>query len=1173
MKSLAVRLAKIVGIIAVAFTVVILALQLVLNSAWMRSKIDGIAASAIEKGELRYNRLHFRTFPFIVVEADSLSVTYPHALFSEYDDLGVRGPLLSEGRGEVEDTLFSAGRIGVSLNPWKLFGGRIRVKYLHLERPRVYYHAYDGTASNLDIFSKSEEPEDTVKKSSGLPWILLSDICINKDPRIVYTSQADTVHAGISFDSFSLKGGVRVKKNKLASKVRSLGMILDSMRLNGRLPSDTLAVNVDRLSLSTPKTNVLDMLLRGDALYFSPSLGSLHVPAGLEARASFKKHARHFDVGLDHLDASVAYVPLRASGRFSKFKDHSNVKLSAGIDSCSLGTVLDKYAANFTPTARDIRTDAVLNLGVNADGTLSDKEYPKVEASLDIPSGHIQYLPKRIVAMLDLGANAVLTSGGALSAEVGRCHVRSNGLKLDLDGDGRDLIGDDPAVAARLSGFAILDSLRQYMPENLDLSGSGRLNLSADVNAHLRELEDYIFRKTRISCNLTADRLALRMPSQGLSASLDGADIQLLSAASGLHVSADADSVGVVMSDSFSAGIAGMVNRADITKEMRDSVNVPVMRLSSDNRSLLVFAGDNKVQTDNALVSLEAYRRIRRGRPRVRRILDSLQRVYPGVPRDSLFARARMDRPRDEFASKDIRVALDSSLLALWRRWHPGGLISLENANIVSPSLPLRTRINSFDMALDDEDVQIASCSVDCGSSDMSLSGKVGGLRRFIRGRRPLTFNLALESGRLNLNEILVAMHSYGEEVSDSLDNAVYDPSEGEMKAIVVPKNLRGTVDVMARRVDYSNFDIRPASATLSIRDRVLQVKDVDVQTSLGQIRMDAFYSTKSREDISAGLDMHLQDMSAYDIIHTLPTVDAMMPALKSFEGTLNCDLSATTQLDTNLNVLTPSLNGLVRISGQDLNIKNAGSLRKITRLLMFKDKNIGRIEDMYVDAVVQDNKVEVYPFVLGVDRYRVALSGVQGFNGSMRYNASIIKSFLPFNFGINIYGNLDKWRFSLGRSKYRSGRVPSFSAELDTMQVNLLSVIRGIYDRGVDNAMEQMARENRRLEKAKLLNSYMGAASDELLSKEEFQQVDSLLFEMQMQEEQEEIDASLQAAADEALYALGDEHLKWLEGHPWAEAALSRAEQRKAARARRKTDATGQELSSSSGASAGKAF
>lgn len=1156
MKRAAVRIAWILGIIAAVLAVLLLALHLVLNSTWMRTKVDRIAASAIEKGELRYSRLHFRTFPYVEAEMDGLSLTYPHGLFSQYDRLGVYGPLLREGRGADADTLVSASRLSASINLWKLFCGRIRVRQLLLDRPRVFYHAYDSTASNLDIFAKGEEdPADTASKPFGLPWISLGDLRITGNPRIVYTSQSDTVHAGLGFDEMRLCGNVRLKKNKLASKVHGLQFSVDSLLLSGRLPADTLAVSLDRLSVGNPRTNVLDLLLNGDALYFSPSFGSLHVPANLDARAAFRKHPKHFDLDLEHLDASVAYVPLHAAGRFSKFDDHACLKASAGIDSCSLGTVLEKYAANFTPSANDIRTDAILNLNVDADGILSETEYPRVSAAVDIPSGHVQYLPKRIRALLDLGASAALTPEGKLSAEVARCRVRSNGLRLDLDGDGRDLMGKDPAVAARLSGFAILDSLKQYMPAGLDLSGSGRMDLSADVNAHLRELEDYIFRKTRISCSLSGQRLALRMPSQGLSARLDNADVRLSSAENALHLTAGADSVGVVMSDSFSAGISGMKNAADISKEQRDGATVPVMRLSSDNRFLHVVSGENKVEAENALVSLEAFRRVRKGRPHRRRILDSLQRVYPGVPRDSLFARARIDRPKDDFASKDIRVALDSSLMAMWYRWHPGGLVSLENASIVSPALPLRTRVNSFDFALDDEDAQIASCSVDCGSSDMSLTGSVGGLRRFIRGRRPLRFDLKLESGRLNLNEILVAMQSGESEVSDSLENAVYDPSEGEMKAIIVPKNLRGKVDVLARRVDYSNFDIRPASATLGIRDRVLQIKDVDVQTSLGRIRMDAFYSTKNREDISAGLDMHLLDMSAYDIIHTIPTVDAMMPALKSFEGTLNCDLSATTQLDTNLNVLTPSLNGLVRISGEDLNIKNAGSLRKITRLLMFKDKNIGHIENLYVDAVVQDNKVEVYPFVLGVDRYRVALSGVQGFNGSMRYNASVIKSFLPFNFGINIYGNLDKWRFSLGRSKFRGGRVPSFTAELDTMQVNLLSVIRGIYDRGVDKAMEQAAIDSRRLEQAKMLNSYTGSTSDEMLSREEYQEVDSLLFAMQMQEETEELDAAIVEAADEALEALNAEHLKWLAEHPFADAALTRAEQRRAERERRKAE------------------
>ena len=223
----------------------------------------------------------------------------------------------------------------------------------------------------------------------------------------------------------------------------------------------------------------------------------------------------------------------------------------------------------------------------------------------------------------------------------------------------------------------------------------------------------------------------------------------------------------------------------------------------------------------------------------------------------------------------------------------------------------------------------------------------------------------------------------------------------------------------------------------------------------------------------------------------------------------------------------------------------------------MFKDKNIGEIQDLYVDAVIGDNKVEVYPFVLGVDKYKVALAGTQGFNGSMRYNISILESFLPFRFGIDIYGNLDKWRISLGRNKYRKGRVPSFTADLDTMQVNLLDVIRNVYDRGVQNAMEQMAVENKRLERAKMLNSYNGAPSDELLSREEFQQIDSVLFAMQIQEENDEIDAALDAAADEALAALNEQQSAWLDEHPWAEAAMTRAEQRKAERARRREERT----------------
>ena len=450
MKRLAARLAKILGIIAAVFAVIILVLQIVLNSTWMRSKVDSILSSVVEKGQVRYSRLHFRTFPIVVAEIDSLSVTYPHGLFSAYDRLGVRGPLLSEGRGSVEDTLLATVHLHASVNPWKLLAGKIKVNSLSLSHPQLYYHAYDGTASNLDILSKSDEPKDSVSKPFSLPWLHLCTLSISDRPRIVYTSQADTVHAGISFDNLLLSGKLRLKKNKLDSKVKNLRLELDNLRMNGRLPADTLALALENLRIATPRTNLVDLGLKGEALYFSHSLGRLQVPAELDARASFRNHRRHFDIALDHLDADIAYVPMYAEGLFSKFKDHSFVKASAGIDSCKLGTVLEKYGRKLAPAARDFRADALLNLGVKAEGNISQKEYPQVDVALDIPSGHVAWIPKEIRAMLDLVATARLTPSGALSAEVERCHLRSNGVKLDLDGDGRDLIGRDPAVAARL---------------------------------------------------------------------------------------------------------------------------------------------------------------------------------------------------------------------------------------------------------------------------------------------------------------------------------------------------------------------------------------------------------------------------------------------------------------------------------------------------------------------------------------------------------------------------------------------------------------------------------------------------------------------------------------------------------------------------------------------------
>ena len=67
-----------------------------------------------------------------------------------------------------------------------------------------------------------------------------------------------------------------------------------------------------------------------------------------------------------------------------------------------------------------------------------------------------------------------------------------------------------------------------------------------------------------------------------------------------------------------------------------------------------------------------------------------------------------------------------------------------------------------------------------------------------------------------------------------------------------------------------------------------------------------------------------------------------------------------------------------------------------------------------------------------------------------------MLKSPVPFRFGINISGNFDSWKWKLGRALYKNTDVPVFTAQVDTLKYNLVSSIHNIFTRGVDIAVER---------------------------------------------------------------------------------------------------------------------
>ena len=120
-------------------------------------------------------------------------------------------------------------------------------------------------------------------------------------------------------------------------------------------------------------------------------------------------------------------------------------------------------------------------------------------------------------------------------------------------------------------------------------------------------------------------------------------------------------------------------------------------------------------------------------------------------------------------------------------------------------------------------------------------------------------------------------------------------------------------------------------------------------------------------------------------------------------------------------------------------------------------------------------------------------MSGLQNFDQSFKYHVSVLKSPVPFRFGINIFGNFDKWKFRIGKAQYKSTNVPVFTAQIDAMQMNLVSSIHNIFTKGVELAVKQNRDMKNSIDSNKVSMGFNPEAHLDSLDSSQMKMLDSL--------------------------------------------------------------------------------
>lgn len=1146
------RIAKTAVLLLVIWAVFLGVIRITLSPSVLNRLIDKYAAEYVD-GSINTGKVSlsvFRHFPNLGLTIDDFSITYPSQRYGSIEDNGVTDPLTEEGLGTEADTLACFRKFSIRLNVFALVGGQLSIPHAELAGPRIFAHRYRDGQANWDII---RIPEDTTAEESSLPDLKFGRISLTERPHIVYTDRKDTLFAVADLKGIRLNGRLDVQKT---SRNR-IGIRLDSLDLHAHTASDTLACLIDRIGIKE-NGKIMQIMAKADASLASRSFGRMNIP--MKATADLEFPADDVPaITISGLKADIASVPIQGNADIRLRSDRASVKAELIVEDCKANDLLDDYIVNFIPEASEIKTDASINLIVDCDGDYiyKDGSLPGFDVRINIPESEIKHIKTGTLAKAGLDVSVRNSAEGMISASLDKASLSCDGLRLDLSGTVPDIMEEDIMVRIDADLEADLERIGMSVPENVGLVSSGKVHASVKGSFRRSHLDIYRFSQSSLEGHLCGDSVIFRIPKDSINIDIDNFDFELkpetmVSKADsslsfklmGIHgtigkaalsygtmgLSGERVSISAKNSsdnDTTKVGrLGGRMNAANIVMtdasglevQLKGTENgfqmlpkkgrpeVPMLTLNSANDRIMLKDGTNRIiLTDADFGAMAAMNTVER-RQMGRIFMDSLARMYPDVPRDSLLIHARAHRQmreipewmkEEDFRKQDLDIKLDETLAKYFREWDLNGSINVRTGILMTPYLPIRNILRGFEVTFDNNRIGIDSIKVRSGESEIAAKGELTGLRRALLGRGGLVLDIDIMSDKVNATELLAAYSTGSRYVPPKDKEAVSEATDAEFfkmvtndslsvndsltPLIVVPSNLNADIRLNASNISYSDLNISKMHSKLTMKERCVQITETEAASNMGDISFEGFYATRSKQNIKAGFSFNFKDITAEKVIDMMPAVDTIMPLLKSFNGQLDCELAATAAIDTNMNIIPPSINGIIRITGKNLSIKESDMFRDLAKKLMFKNKNEGNINEMSVEGVISDSMLEVFPFVLKLDRYTLAMSGIHNMDESFRYHVSLLKSPFVIRLGIDLYGdNFNDIRFKIGKAKYKSTNVPVFSAVIDTTKINLVNSIRGIFEKGVDAAVSDNERREA-IEKHKEEIGYIRAVDQEL--------------------------------------------------------------------------------------------
>lgn len=911
------------------------------------------------------------------VSCESIELTF----FSSFPQFGVKlknGSVVTyPSTGKKNDTLAQFALCRASFNVDKLWRKHdLVITNLTLTEPKVRAIINEKGKANWNIVKESPVDTTTVKDSTEFKVnsILIRKLTI-ENAKIVYRDFATKTRARVDSLNIFLKAANTDDKLVLSTDAsgKRISYSQDGYRFLRRLKADLKTdIYYDKknhkidFSKSNFKLNDIDFLAEGH-FKRDTATNEIHTDFALEMK-------------VPSLKTLWAAVP-----------EHIVEKADVDVE----GNVMLKATAKGIYSKKKLPVfDVVFKID---NGILKYKKFP----------GEIRHLEADLHSLVDYD-----------NPEKSNLTIK----KIFLEGTGVDLQGDavvesllkNPHVTSNIKGDLDLTTLKKKFPIAEDIVAKGMAHIDINADFMPNDLMDNNFNNMKLKGNTVFTNLVISDPKDTLYLETQRTELVF-----GRKAETDADR------KSF-----GKVNVTNLKLNYKDQHNVTIAGLDVKMRAKKVkdstkmaadiklnnlkYNGINKIRAvvRKANATAELSPKSKKGRPAISTTftVDSA-----GVWQDKKFIGIRNGNYK--FLVRKNREDI----------WMPRGTVEFNNLYAYTPEFAIPLRMEHSAIGINNRAITLKNARLFFGNSDVTLTGKINNLLAKRTPDKKVDATLTLTSNFIDANEIMKVL-SPEEEKKDQPDfkevaeNRQHRPKDVKDKKTVfkIPENINFTFNSDIKKLHYGTLDLKDLKGLLKIENGHLKLNRFEMTTLAAKLTTSINYAAVSDRRAKVDFDLELDDVEMANISKLMPAMDSLFPMAKSFKGVAHLRMQGSASLNRRMDVIIPSVKSIAALQATNIMVLDSETYTELAKTLMFKDRDKNTIDNLNMEMLIEKSQMEVLPALVEIDRYRLAVGGIQNLDLTYDYHVSVLKSPIPFKTGVDIKGNLDDYKISLSKAKYK---------------------------------------------------------------------------------------------------------------------------------------------------------